>query len=168
MAAVGLQHPIPPPTAPGGGPCGGGAVGTAGACPGARQMCGRTVRFGFFVPGCGGPPHNPFHNQDGCVPVRGSHAQEKREVGGEGTVGRGGHLLFSCRLLTLGVITPSSPSSQVNLSRCCRWSDSQYPPETPEELCRQEDGPGPARVSPLPRSGVSWERGPSLGVGGGA
>ena len=85
-----------------------------------------------------GPPPNPFHNRDGCVPVRGSHTQGKREVGGEGTVGRGGHLPSSCRLLTLGVITPSSPSSQINLSGCCRWSDSQSPPETPEELCRQE------------------------------
>ena len=83
-------------------------------------------------------------------------------------MGRGGHLPSPCRLLTLGGITPSPPSSQVNLSQCCRWSDSQPPPETPEELCRQEDGSGAARVSPLPRSGVSWGRGPSLGVGGGA
>ena len=61
-------------------------MGTAGVCPGAGQMCRRTVRFGFFVPGCGGPP-NPFHRQEGCVPVRGSHAQGERKVGEEGEWG---------------------------------------------------------------------------------
>lgn len=61
-------------------------MGTAGACPGAGQMCRQAMRVGFFVPGRGAP--HPF------PPPGWVYAYERVPYRGrgmlEGTVVRGG------------------------------------------------------------------------------
>lgn len=100
-------------------------MGTAGACPGAGQMCRQAMRVGFFVPGRGAP--HPF------PPPGWVYAYERVPYQGrgmlEGTVGGGAHSLpFPCR----SFLTPVSisPAPQVSLSLCCRWSDSGSPSDS--------------------------------------